>query len=138
MVTLLQAALKSLPQVVGVNNHMGSSLTENPQAMRVVMRELKQRDLFFLDSRTSADSRAYQIARDMGIPTAKRHVFLDNDVQPSQIVAQLHRLAEMASEQGYAIGIGHPYPETLRALKDTLPMIRQAGIQIVPISHLVN
>jgi polysaccharide deacetylase 2 family uncharacterized protein YibQ len=121
MVTLLQAALKSLPQVVGVNNHMGSSLTENPQAMRVVMRELKQRDLFFLDSRTSADSRAYQIARDMGIPTAKRNVFLDNDVQQSQIVAQLHRLAEMASEQGYAIGIGHPYPQTLRALKDTLP-----------------
>jgi polysaccharide deacetylase 2 family uncharacterized protein YibQ len=138
MVTLLQEALKSLPQVVGVNNHMGSSLTENPQAMRVVMHELKQRDLFFLDSRTSATSQAYQIAREMGIPTAKRHVFLDNDVQQSQIVAQLHRLAEMASQQGYAIGIGHPYPETLRALKDTLPLIRQAGIQIVPISHLVN
>jgi len=138
MVTLLQDALKSLPQIVGVNNHMGSSLTENLQAMRVVMRELKRHDLFFLDSRTSADSRAYQIAREMGIPTAKRHVFLDNNVQQAHISAQLLRLAKMASQQGSAIGIGHPYPETLRALKDTLPMIRQAGVQIVPISRLVN
>ncbi len=138
MVELVRAALTSLPQVVGVNNHMGSSLTENPQAMRVVMRELKRRDLFFLDSRTSAESQAYQIAREMGIPAAKRHVFLDNSVQQAHIVAQLHRLAKMASRQGYAIGIGHPYPETLRALKQTLPMIRQAGVRIVPISRLVN
>lgn len=135
---LVRTALQALPQVVGVNNHMGSSLTENPQAMRIVMRELKRRNLFFLDSRTSADSRAYQIARDMGIPTAKRHVFLDNSVQQAHISAQLHRLANMASEQGHAIGIGHPYPETLHALKHTLPMIRRAGVRIVPISRLVN
>jgi polysaccharide deacetylase 2 family uncharacterized protein YibQ len=138
IVTLVRGALTSLPQVVGVNNHMGSSLTENPQAMRVVMGELKRHNLFFLDSRTSADSQAYQIAREMGIPTAIRHVFLDNDVQQAHISAQLQRLATMASQQGYAIGIGHPYPETLRALKDTLPMIRQAGVQIVPISRLIN
>lgn len=138
MVKLVRAALQALPQVVGVNNHMGSSLTENPQAMRVVMRELKRHDLFFLDSRTSADSRAYQIAREMGIPTAKRHVFLDNNVQQAHISAQLQRLAKMASQQGTAIGIGHPYPETLRALKHTLPILRRAGIRIVPISRLVN
>lgn len=138
MVKLVRDALQSLPQVVGVNNHMGSSLTENPQAMRVVMHELKQRDLFFLDSRTSADSRAYQIAREIGVPTAKRHVFLDNRVQQVHISAQLHRLALLAVQQGYAIGIGHPYPETLQALKHTLPMIRQSGVQIVPISRLVN
>ncbi len=138
LVKLVRTALQALPQVVGVNNHMGSSLTENSQAMRVVMRELKRHNLFFLDSRTSADSRAYQIAREMGIPTAKRHVFLDNNVQQAHISAQLQRLAKMASEQGAAIGIGHPYPETLRALKQTLPLIRQAGVRIVPISRLVN
>jgi polysaccharide deacetylase 2 family uncharacterized protein YibQ len=138
MVTLVRDALKSLPQVVGVNNHMGSSLTESPQAMRVVMRELKRHDLFFLDSRTSVDSQAYQIAREMGIPTAKRHLFLDNDVQQAHIATQLHRLAKMASQQGYAIGIGHPYPETLHALQHTLPIIHQAGVLIVPISRLVN
>ena len=138
LVAALQAALQALPQVIGVNNHMGSSLTENPEAMRVVMQELKQRQLFFLDSRTSAASKAYQIAREVGIPTARRHVFLDNDVEPARIAAQLHRLAEMASQQGDAIGIGHPYPETLRALEETLPRLSQAGVQIVPISRLVN
>lgn len=138
MVTLVRDALKALPYVVGVNNHMGSSLTENTQAMRIVMREIKRYDLFFLDSRTSSDSQAYQIAREMGIRTAKRHVFLDNSVQQMHISDQLHRLAKMANQQGYAIGIGHPYPETLRALKHTLPIIHQAGVQIVPISRLVN
>ncbi len=138
LVKLVRTALRALPQVVGVNNHMGSSLTENSQAMRVVMRELKRHDLFFLDSRTSSDSRAYQIAREMGIPTAKRHVFLDNNVQQAYISAQLQRLAKMASQQGTAIGIGHPYPETLSALRHTLPLIRQAGVRIVPISRLVN
>ncbi len=138
MVELVRTALQALPQVVGVNNHMGSSLTENSKAMRVVMRELKRYDLFFLDSRTSANSQAHQIAREMGIPTAKRHVFLDNSVQQAHISEQLHRLAKMASQQGYAIGIGHPYPETLRAMERTLPVIRQAGVRIVPISRLVN
>lgn len=102
------------------------------------MRELKRYDLFFLDSRTSAGSQAHRIAREMGIPTAKRHVFLDNSVDQAHISEQLHRLAEMANQQGYAIGIGHPYPETLLALKQTLPVIRQAGVRIVPISRLVN
>ncbi len=138
MAKLVRTALEALPHVVGVNNHMGSKLTENAKAMRVVMRELKRYDLFFLDSRTSSDSQAHQIAREMGIPTAKRHVFLDNNVEQTHISDQLHRLAEMASQQGYAIGIGHPYPETLSALKHTLPVIRRAGIRVVPISRLVN
>ncbi len=138
MAKLVRTALEALPQVVGVNNHMGSSLTENRNAMQVVMRELKRYDLFFLDSRTSADSQAHQIAREMGIPTAKRHVFLDNNVDQVHISEQLHRLARMASQQGHAIGIGHPYPETLLALKRTLPVLRQAGVRIVPISRLVN
>ena len=138
MAAALQAALQAMPQVIGVNNHMGSSLTENPQAMRVVMQELKQRHLFFLDSRTSAASQAYQMAREVGIPAARRHVFLDNEAEHARITAQLHRLVEVAIQQGSAIGIGHPYPETLRALQETLPTLRQAGVQIVPISHLVN
>lgn len=138
MAKLVRTALQALPQVVGVNNHMGSRLTENAKAMRVVMRELKRYDLFFLDSRTSSGSQAHQIAREMGIPTARRHIFLDNNVQQTHISKQLHRLADMASQQGEAIGIGHPYPETLRALKRTLPVIRQAGVRIVPISRLVN
>ncbi len=134
----LRAALQALPRVIGVNNHMGSRLTEDAQAMRVVMQALKQQDLFFLDSRTSADSQAYDMARELGVRTAQRHVFLDHDVDLEQIMRQIRHLAALAHTQGHAIGIGHPYPETLRALKQTLPALRQAGIRMVPVSHLVR
>ena len=134
----LHAALQMLPTAIGVNNHMGSRLTEDSQAMQVIMRELKQYNLFFLDSRTSSASQAYRIAREVGLKTAQRNVFLDHDTRPEQIVQQLHRLATLAQRHGYAIGIGHPYPETLHALKQALPTLRRAGIAIVPVSHLVQ
>jgi polysaccharide deacetylase 2 family uncharacterized protein YibQ len=127
-----------LPTAIGVNNHMGSRLTEDSQAMHVIMRDLKQYDLFFLDSRTSSASQAYRIAREVGLKAAQRNVFLDHDTRPEQIVQQLHRLATLAQRHGYAIGIGHPYPETLYALKQALPTLRRAGIAIVPVSHLVQ
>jgi polysaccharide deacetylase 2 family uncharacterized protein YibQ len=134
----LQAALRMLPTAIGVNNHMGSRLTEDEQAMHIVMRDLKQHDLFFLDSRTSSASQAYRIAREVGLKAAQRNVFLDHDTRPEQIAQQLHRLAALAQTRGYAIGIGHPYPVTLNALKQALPTLRQAGITLVPVSHLVH
>ncbi len=138
LTTQLQAALQLLPMAVGVNNHMGSQLTENPQAMRVVMRELQQRNLFFLDSRTSSQSTAYAIAREIGIRAGRRQVFLDHDTQPKQIARQLQQLMALAHKHGQAIGIGHPYPETLNALQHLLPELRQAGIAIVPVSDLIH
>ena len=134
----LQVALQALPMAVGVNNHMGSRLTENPQAMRVVMRELQQRDLFFLDSRTSSHSQAYQVAREMGVRTGERQVFIDHDVQPGQISRQLHQLVNLAQKHGRAIGIGHPRAETLQALQQLIPELHEAGIEIVPVSRLVD
>jgi len=134
----LQVALKTLPMAVGVNNHMGSRLTENSQAMRVVMRELQQRDLFFLDSRTSSHSQAYQVAREMGVRAGQRQVFLDHDVQPEQISHRLHQLVNLARKHGHAIGIGHPYTETLHALQQLIPELHAAGIEIVPVSHLMD
>ena len=134
----LQVALQALPMAVGVNNHMGSRLTENSQIMRVVMRELQQRDLFFLDSRTSSHSQAYQVAREMGVRTGQRQVFLDHDVQPEQISHRLHQLINLARKHGRAIGIGHPYTETLHALQQLLPELHAAGIEIVPVSHLID
>ena len=134
----LQVALQALPMAVGVNNHMGSRLTENSQIMRVVMRELQQRDLFFLDSRTSSHSQAYQVAREMGVRTGQRQVFLDHDVQPAQISHRLHQLINLARKHGRAIGIGHPYTETLHALQQLLPELHAAGIEIVPVSHLID
>ena len=134
----LQIALKTLPMAVGVNNHMGSRLTENSQIMRVVMRELQQRDLFFLDSRTSLHSQAYQVAREMGVRAGQRQVFLDHDVQPEQISHRLQQLINLARKHGRAIGIGHPHTETLHALQQLIPELHAAGIEIVPVSHLVD
>lgn len=134
----LQVALQALPMAVGVNNHMGSRLTENSQVMRVVMRELQQRNLFFLDSRTSSHSQAYRIARAMGVRAGQRQVFLDHDIQPEQISHRLHQLVNLARKHGRAIGIGHPHAETLHALQQLIPELHAAGIEIVPVSHLVD
>jgi polysaccharide deacetylase 2 family uncharacterized protein YibQ len=138
LTTQIGAALQALPTAVGVNNHMGSKLTENREAMRVVMQQMKLYNLFFLDSRTTQHSLAYQVAREIGVPTAQRQVFLDHETDITEIHQQLRRLATLAHEQGSAIGIGHPYPETVRVLQATLPAIRQEGIDIVPVSHLVR
>jgi polysaccharide deacetylase 2 family uncharacterized protein YibQ len=134
----LERALQALPSVVGVNNHMGSRLTENRAAMRVVMQHLKQHNLFFLDSRTSQHSLAYRIAREMGVRAAQRHIFLDHEVRRDTIAKRLYDLVALANTHGQAIGIGHPYPETLQALRQILPTLYRSGVEIVPVSHLVQ
>jgi polysaccharide deacetylase 2 family uncharacterized protein YibQ len=131
-------ALAAVPAVIGVNNHMGSRLTEDREAMQAIMQFLKQHNLFFLDSRTSQKSLAYQVAREFGVPAAQRHVFLDNETNPSKIHQQLRHLVTLAQESGSSIGIGHPYPATIRALQDVLPVWWQADIDVVPISRLVK
>ncbi|MDH3604430.1 MAG: divergent polysaccharide deacetylase family protein [Candidatus Tectomicrobia bacterium] len=138
LTTRLQVALQELPMAVGVNNHMGSRLTEDSQVMRVVMHELQQRGLFFLDSRTSSHSQAFQVAREMGVRAGQRQVFLDHDGQPEQISHRLHQLLSLARKRGRAIGIGHPRMETLHALQQLIPELHAAGIEIVPVSHLVD
>lgn len=134
----VEAALEAVPAVIGVNNHMGSRLTEDRPAMHAVMQLLKRHNLFFLDSRTSKDSLAYQVAQELGVRAAQRQVFLDNDADPTKITQQLQRLITVAQQQGRAIGIGHPYPATLKVLQEHVPLLRQAGVQFVTLSRLVK
>jgi polysaccharide deacetylase 2 family uncharacterized protein YibQ len=134
----VDVALAALPPVVGVNNHMGSRLTEDHKAMRAVMQRIKRHNLFFLDSRTSQKSLASQVAREMGVRTAERQVFLDNETETTKIHQQLDQLATLARVRGNAIGIGHPHPTTVQALWHALPELQQVGIEIVPISRLVQ
>jgi polysaccharide deacetylase 2 family uncharacterized protein YibQ len=138
LVDQIEAALHALPGVVGVNNHMGSRLTENRTVMQTVMQQIKHHHLFFLDSRTTKRSLAYQVAQEMGVPTARRQVFLDHEIDVIKIHQQLRYLSTLAYVHGSAIGIGHPYPQTVRALQDVLPEFRRDGIKIVPVSHLVR
>lgn len=112
----MQKMLAAVPEAQGANNHMGSRFTEDSESMRVVMASLKRRSLFFIDSFTTADSRGLAIAQQEGVPTARRHIFLDNMHQPKHVCRQIEQLIAVAHKQGKAIGIGHPNQATLIAL----------------------
>jgi polysaccharide deacetylase 2 family uncharacterized protein YibQ len=131
--------LDSVPGATGINNHEGSALTENKQAMTFLMSELKSRNLFFLDSMTNAKSTAFSVAQEFGLKSAKRDVFLDNDSdRPAKIRKQFDELTRLAKQNGRAIGIGHPHPATIAELRKWLAKIDDEGIEIVPVSALVK
>ena len=129
--------LRAMPRVCGVNNHMGSSFTEREDKMRVVLNELKKRNLFYIDSRTTSRTVAFQMAKKVGVPVAERSVFLDNDLSTKAIKYQVKRLMGIARHSGTAIGIGHPHEETLEILKEYLHRYREM-IQVIPVSKIVN
>jgi polysaccharide deacetylase 2 family uncharacterized protein YibQ len=132
------AALKAVPGAVGVNNHMGSGLSADHGPMTTILSLLAERRLFFLDSRTSAESVGYRVALDLGIPAAERQVFLDADLSPEAIRGQFQRLLDVARTHGAAIAIGHPFPETLEALKNEVPRAKAEGYEFVPVSYLLT
>lgn len=134
----LRASLDSLPEVVGVNNHMGSALTVLARPMGWVMGELRQRELFFVDSRTTAASVAAPVARHYGLKTAQRDVFLDHRRDPAHIRQQLARALELAQRRGWAIAIGHPYPETLAVLEQAEALMAGQSVQLVSASTLLR
>lgn len=135
--TIVQQAIATLPEAVGVNNHMGSLLTSERQPMRWLMQELAEHDLFFIDSRTTSHSVAEAVARAQGVPTRGRDIFLDDEQSLGYINGQFNQLLTIARKHGSAIAIGHPYPATLDYLRQVLPLLKQAGIELVPVSALL-
>jgi len=135
----LSSDLGSVPGAIGVNNHEGSALTENKEAMKFLMAELKARNLFFLDSLTSAGSVAYATAKEFGLKTAKRDIFLDNEGDnPAYIRKQFEELTDIAKKHGKAVGIGHPHPATISELRKWIAEAANHGIEVVPVSRIVN
>jgi uncharacterized protein len=126
LISQLNANLDSLPGVKGVNNHMGSKMTTSSAQMRQIFTILKKRDLFFVDSRTTADTRCRQSAELLQLPFAERDVFIDHEQTPAFIKKQLNLLIKRAQRQGYAIGIAHPHEVTLEVLKEMLPELKKA------------
>jgi len=129
--------LRKIKGARGVNNHMGSAFTEDRGKMRIVLAELKKRGLFFVDSRTTKLTVALDLAREIGLRSDRRTVFLDNNLAPNVMKLQMERLFSMARNQGYAIGIGHPYKETLRLLEEYCSKIK-SEFQMVPVSELMG
>lgn len=130
--------LAKVPYVTGANNHMGSRFTEDARALAPVMESLQEKGLFFIDSRTTGHSRVSEVAHRYGVPTMNRDVFLDNVAEVEAIMLEIRRLEGKARRHGMAIGICHPYPETLEALRRELPGLAARGITIVPVSVLLQ
>lgn len=134
-----EAALNSVPHVVGVNSHQGSLLTRHPGHMQWLMEEIGARDdLFFVDSYTTAASVAMQIANEAGVSAVRRDVFLDPDKSAETVARQFERMKRLARKRGFVVAIGHPYKATLELLEKELPKLSGQGIELVPISELVK
>lgn len=135
----LQSELAAVPHVSGINNHRGSLITRHPGHMMWLMQSIRERgDLFFVDSRTTAATVARRIAVEYGVPSIERKVFLDNDRQPDAVLAQFRRLIDIARRDGTALGIGHPYPETLSILAQELVRLDDYNIDMVSVNRLIE
>lgn len=137
LIRAIEASLATIPHAKGVNNHMGSRLTTDSDRMNQIFTLLKRRNLFFIDSRTTAESVSSQSARLFQVPYGQRDVFLDHDQDPRQIRKQLKRLVRYAQNHGQAIGIGHPHTVTYEVLKEMIPQLKQQ-VTLVPASQVVH
>lgn len=134
----VEGMLESVPHAAGVNNHQGSRATADPALMQTLMRLLRERRLFFIDSRTTALTVAYNAAETSGVRAASRKVFLDDTATRDAVLAQLDLAARDAMRDGSAIAIGHPHPATIAALSEGVPRLEARGIRLVFASDLVR
>ena len=136
---LLDQFLQDLPEAIGVNNHQGSEATSDPALMRELMPVLRDRHLFYIDSRTTATTVAYETAQSSRVPSAFRNVpFLDDVAEVGAVRKQLELALRGAREKGEALAIGHPHPATLQALREVLPNAQSEGVQLTFASELVH
>ncbi len=133
----VEANISSVPFATGMNNHMGSRFTAAPKEMMETLQVVKDRGLFFVDSLTTGDSKGYKTARTLHLPATSRDVFLDNRVEESAILRQLHQLKAIAQRHGHAVGIGHPFAETSRAIRLFLKGLEKAEFDLVHMSDVL-
>ena len=134
----LQAALHAVPYAAGLNNHEGSRMTSQPEAMTLLMQQLQTHGLFFVDSRTSAATVAAAKAQAIGLASLSRDVFLDDTRTVEAITGQLHKAITLARKQGTVVIIGHPYPQTLEVLERELPRLKAQGVEWIPIRQMIG
>ena len=138
VVIQLENNLSSVPYATGVNNHMGSKFMSDEEKLTTVFKQLKKRNLFFIDSRTTNDSKAMAASQKVHLTIASRRIFLDNERDYSKIYQILMDVALTPAGRAPVIVIGHPYPETIRALRDASKAFREKGIMIIPVSQLMK
>jgi polysaccharide deacetylase 2 family uncharacterized protein YibQ len=138
IIELLNENFEMVPFITGMNNHMGSKITADNRLMTIILRSVLERNLFFIDSRTTSHSVAYNLAQKMGIPSAKRDVFLDGERNEDYINRKLQELFHKARRTGVAVGICHPHPETLKVLKNSFHLVKEYKLQPVFASEVVR
>jgi polysaccharide deacetylase 2 family uncharacterized protein YibQ len=134
----LSKDIEAVPYIKGVSNHMGSQLMEDSGKVRIVFSELKRRGLFFLDNRTTPQTVGLQVAQSVGLRAMERTLFIDHSSDEEEIKQKLERLIQFSVSTGKAIGIGHPHPSTLKSLKEMIPKMKEKGIEIVPLSYMLE
>lgn len=134
----VRASIESIPHARGVNNHMGSRATSDRRTMEHVLEAVRAKGAYFVDSRTTSDSLAEKIARELEIRTAARDVFLDDDDEISKVRRQWNLAVAIAEKKGTAVAIGHLYPTTIRVLREEIPRLKARGFRFVFASDVVN
>jgi polysaccharide deacetylase 2 family uncharacterized protein YibQ len=134
---IMEENIFGLPHITGVNNHMGSKFTESRNKITEFLGIIKKTGFFFVDSLTTTRSKAYQTAKKLQIGTVRRNVFLDNRQEESAVLYQLSHLKVIARKYGCAIGIGHPFPETARAIGRFVKDLEGSDISLVHASNLI-
>jgi polysaccharide deacetylase 2 family uncharacterized protein YibQ len=134
----IKNAFSQIPTAIGMNNHQGSKASADQHVISVVAEVIKEKGLFFLDSRTTVETIIVTTMELFGVPTAKRNIFLDNEDDELKIKIQLEKLANKAERDGSAIGIGHVKSKTLNVLKEEIPKLKEKGFEFVFVSKLVR
>ena len=134
---MMEKAFASFDGYTGINNHMGSRATQDPELMSWVMDELRKKDLFYVDSKTISTSVAADAAKAYGLDYAERDVFLDHEESDAFVMSALEKTEKVALQRGYAIAIGHPKDVTIKGLKEWIPTLKARGFEIVPVSELL-
>lgn len=138
LLSRIKSNLSEFDGYVGINNHMGSAFTQDQHGLEILMKELRSRDMLYLDSRTSPTSIAEQTARKFNVATTGRDVFLDHVISEEFIQAALRRTEDHALKHGTAIAIGHPHELTISALREWLPTLNRKGFDLVPITAVMT
>lgn len=137
-ITMLVYNLRAVPNIVGVNNHMGSLLSTDKEKMNWLMAYLDIRNIFYIDSVTTGHSVAALAARNRNVPYLRRDVFLDNSTLSEDIDAQFTELVRIAKRKGSAIAIGHPHPETINVLSAKLVKLDEYGVRLISVKEMVR
>ena len=134
----LNNAIEEIPTAIGMNNHQGSKASADQNIMSNVAKVMKERGLFFLDSRTTIETIGETTMEVFGVPTARRNIFLDNEDDEEKIEKQLMKLVKRSEEVGSAIGIGHVKPKTLNVLSDQIPKLKKKGYKFEFVSNMLH